>query len=1081
MRITNFCWCCFKWGLIVGLIGIIAGVLYFHDRVDDEIRSRVLQRIAECYPDLQVTLRFAELVEGEGIRVRDLSIAEPGTEDPRAVLIHFDEIFFHCPTDYQDLIGGEPQITHVTIRSPTVRAVRLADGTFDVAKLLTPQKHASRSSSPSVTIENGTIEILDPQKTPASKLPLRGVNLTLTPQEASGKPAQAAGVWKIKGTLSADHVRRVNVEGWIDTQRRAWSIAGSVEGLDISPEFRDALPQPQADALAVLGELRGHAALGFRVDYDPSAETPCDFDVSVRLKGGRVDDPRLPDPLTDVQATMRVNNRGFVINELAARIGQAELRISLEQSGFEPGRSPMTLEATIRELELDRHFLDVLPRSLQEKMQQQWSKYDPAGKVDADVALVYDGKTWRPDVSLRCLDVSFAHYKFPYRLEHATGTVTWKDDLLRVAEMTAYAGSQPVHIRAEVRNPMTHPSSWLEAWGSGLEIDKEMLLAVHERSRAFLEALHPRGTFDFRLTMTRDGPDQPQHKDLVMELNHCAIRYDAFPYPVDKIRGTLVMHDDDWTFHELEGFNGSGRITCVGYMKSPRAGRELLLKFAATDVLLENELRDALWPNMRRVWNDLKLRGLVDLDEVVVHRLPGQKKADISVTARPQSDTASIEPACFPFRMGKLRGVLHYRNGRTTLQGFRAEHGPVTIAADARCDFRPDGSWDLRLQRLTVDRLRLEDRELIRALPGRLRKAIVALRATGPVHVRGTVDLHRGPAVDDPVCCEWDLEIGMHQGSLDVGVRIENVHGSMTLVGAFDGRSFYSRGELAVDSVSYRDFQFTQLMGPIWIDDRQVLFGSWVGRRDNAVATGDTRHKPRQLTAGLFGGTVYGDAWISLEPNPRYGLRAALARADLNRFAREVITGRQALRGRLGATVELSGTGRSLNGMRGRGRIWLRDADIYELPVMISLLKILSIREPNRNAFDRSDIDFHIQGEHVYLDRINFNGNAISLLGHGEMNFQSKIDLTFHTIVGNDQGYVPVLRELVGLASQQALEIRVQGTLQEPDTQKKVLPWVGEALQRLRNDLQKGGNSPGLFSPPRTRVTNDPRQRPNKW
>ena len=58
---------------------------------------------------------------------------------------------------------------------------------------------------------------------------------------------------------------------------------------------------------------------------------------------------------------------------------------------------------------------------------------------------------------------------------------------------------------------------------------------------------------------------------------------------------------------------------------------------------------------------------------------------------------------------------------------------------------------------------------------------------------------------------------------------------------------------------------------------------------------------------------------------------------------------------------------------------------------MLSLLKILSIRPPDSNAFSSGHVDYRIEGEHVYFDRIDFNGDAVSLRGNGEMNFQTEI------------------------------------------------------------------------------------------
>ena len=132
---------------------------------------------------------------------------------------------------------------------------------------------------------------------------------------------------------------------------------------------------------------------------------------------------------------------------------------------------------------------------------------------------------------------------------------------------------------------------------------------------------------------------------------------------------------------------------------------------------------------------------------------------------------------------------------------------------------------------------------------------------------------------------------------------------------------------------------------------------------------------------------------------------------------------------------------------------------------MIALLKILSIRPPDQTAFSTSDIDFRIDGGHVYFDRINFNGDAISLLGYGEMDFQQSIRMTFNAIVG--RGDLPLIKELLSGASQQIMLIHAGGTLQNPEIRNEPFPVVGQALQLLQEDLQKGTNPQSRF--PQTR------------
>ena len=1059
-RAIDFCWFCFKWGLVLGVIGVAVAVPFLYRRVDEELRRRVEARIAQHYVGLKVTIRSAELVEGEGIKVRDLLILEPGAEGPHPELLHVEEVLLGCRENLKELIQesiqGEPQFTEIRLSRPTLRATRRPDGTFSTAKLL-PLPTFQQQPIP-VRIENGVIEIFDPLKNPSSTLALRDVNCVLTPLEAGPQPSSSPHLRQLQGALSGDYLRRAEFQGVVDLKQQACTISGAVEGLDISPELRDSLPEPLAARLAGLEGLRGQGELTFRIGYQPSAASPLSYQLTGSLSRGRIDDPRLPHPLTDLRArTFRLDNDGLVI-EAEGRSNQATVQVKYRQAGFAP-ESARHLEAEIRRLELDRRLLDVLPEPLQE----QWHRYRPAGLVDVDVKLSYDGHTWQPDLAVRCLNVSFTYYRFPYRLDDAEGMLTLKDDVLTL-HLIGYSATQPIRLDGEWRHPMTAPAGYLEAKGDHVPLDNKLLAALPEETRAVVQALSPRGTLNCYVRLWRDDPQQPLHKHLSIVADRCSVQWERFPYPLRNVCGKLEMFDDSWTFHKLEGLNDDGHVTCTGHLTPTLQGRELYLHLRGDGVPLNEVLRDALRPNERQVWDVLRPRGAVDL-EAEVRYLSEQKQLSVGIVAWPQPETSSIEPIHFPYRMDKLGGVLRYLNGHVTLEHFTAEHGPVKIAAAGFCDFPPDGKWHLHLEPLSVDRLRL-DRDLTQALPGRLKKALLELKPGGPMNLAGSFDLEPGPGVGDPVQSRWDVQLGLHQGSLDCGVKLQNIHGRMRLVGQFDGQRFQSLGELAVESLNYKDYQFTQVLGPMWIDDQRILLGSWVARRPGEASPNTLPRppeQPRPITANFFGGTLYGDAWVVLGAEPRYGLRADLLQADLARCAQEVTAGSQNLRGTVTATVDLHGSGHSSNALGGQGAVQLRNADVYELPLMIALLKILSIRPPDQKAFSTSDIDFRIQGEHIYFDRIDFKGDAISLLGKGEMDFQQAVKLTFHAIVGRGEMQIPVLKELFTGVSRQIMLIHVDGTLQNPVTVKDPFPGVNHALQQLQGDRPAESASPGLF------------------
>ena len=284
-----------------------------------------------------------------------------------------------------------------------------------------------------------------------------------------------------------------------------------------------------------------------------------------------------------------------------------------------------------------------------------------------------------------------------------------------------------------------------------------------------------------------------------------------------------------------------------------------------------------------------------------------------------------------------------------------------------------------------------------------------------------------------------------------------------------------SRGELSIESLQWKNFQLTELYGPCGSTISKVLFGSWVDRSRRGpegpeyAAAGE---QSRPITAQLLNGKVNADAWISLNASPLPS-QANLVQADLTRFSKENMAG-QELSGQIAASVDVNGVGRSLNGLRGNGTIQLRDGDVYELPVMIRLLRLLSVRRPSSAAFSSSDVKFRIEGPHIYLDPIKFSGDGLSLVGQGEMNLQTELHLVFHAQLGRGQLQAPLLQQVLGGASKQLMLIYVDGTLQDPEVTRQPFPGVNHALQQFQGDLGMM-TGPGLFSPPQ-QVSRSPKR-----
>jgi hypothetical protein len=1047
--------------IAAALVAGVVAALTLYSQFDEEIRCHIQARFDKHYRPrgLKVQIRSTELVKGVGIRVRGLSIAEPGAAGPHPEIFHVEEAMLECSTELKDLIDGNPQVRRVTIRRPTLWMTHRPDGSWSTAKLLpTPQLG---DHPPEVKVEGGgVIEIFDPLRSPASTLVLRDVNLSLTPEPTKASPLplekgqreKGSQVRRLKGMFSGDGFRNVEVEGLVDLQKPGFSIRGQAEAVEISPELHNSLPGPLGAKLSGLPGLRGQANVRFTLSYDPAANVPLQYDVTGRFFRGRIDDARLPHAISDIRAAVHIDNGGFAIDDFSARSGQASLRMTLRRSGFAPD-SPMSLAAELRQFDLDRALLDCLPSWARE----QWYKYRPAGEVDADVKLTFDGRTWRPEAAVRCLNVSFTHYKLPLRLDHGRGTLDLKDDQLKL-KLKAYRGREEINLSADVAHPFTAPTGSFKATGDNIQIDEALLDALPEKPREVARSLNPSGAVSFEMRIWRDRPDEPMHKHLQLALNRCSIRYVKFPYPISNIRGALDMLDGVWAFSNIDGNNDRARVMCSGSLAPGLQGNELVLNIVGRNVALGDELRDAQIPHIQQVWRDMRPAGAVDLSAEVRY-LVDTKKFNVGVRIRPQPQSASIEPVHFPYKLDRLQGEFVYRNedNRVDFDLQKGEHGPVAVSSKGSCNFMPDGRWNIRFEGLTANKLRA-DRDLIQALPERLRKAVVELNPTGTASLRGNLNLERTGRSGEPMQSRWDVRLGLQQSNVQIGgLPVESVHGEVALMGGFDGRQLLSRGELDLDSLKYKDCQFTQVRGPIWIDDGRVLWGACVDQPNNGAvaceATGPMRAQ-RKAEASLFGGKFYADGWATLGPEPRYKVLATLADADLAICARDFGSGRNNLRGKILFRADLEGAGRTRNALSGKGDVHLTQGNVYELPVMISLLKLLNLRTPDQNAFSDATINFNIEGEHIYLDGIDFRGDAISLRGKGEMDFQSAVKMTLYAAVGRGELDLPVVKQVFSGASKQIMLIHVDGTLQNPETRREVLPAVKEALQIIGGEQE---------------------------
>jgi len=1086
------------------ICALVAG-WYYYNRADEEVRAYLQAVLAEHYAGLVVSVDSVRLLQGEGIRVRGVSLVQPEVppDTPRSELLYIDELFVQGDAALATLFRGGFQARHLTIRRAVIRATRGGDGAWNVARLWPLPKLGG--GAPGATIEDATIEVLDRTSSPASLLTLRDVNLGVTPESdhSTAGLARPGMRLKIHGTLAGEHVQRIDVQAALDAHRRAWRLEGVATALKVSQELRGSLPAELRGWLAPLGGLRAQADLRFRAacglpevaepaareTADPASSGPgrrdagftpgvglggparmvaewppdtastaapagqpsLDYALTAVLRDGYWEDPRLPYPLSELQATITCDRRELKIADLSARCGAAQVHLSASRAGH-GGRAVWQVQARARQLDVDRRMVESLPA----EWRARWQKYQVLGRVDVDLAASLDGEWWVGDVTVRCVDVSVLYDRFPYRLTGGRGTVRLRGEALDV-DLRTLADATPVAIRAAIIRPGDAWTGWIEVGSQGtVALDDRLVAALEPRSQRVVRAFNPQGRVALGARIERHVPrGDALQRQITIRVENGSMQYDKFAYPLRRVSGHVEMTNGRWSFRDLAGHNDSAYVTCQGHW-NPTGDEGLQLEFVATDVPLEDELRGALSPGAQRLWASLRPRGTIDhLAARVVHpRGAARPSLEVVLTKWPARQnlpgrSCSAEPSWFPYALDQLTGTLAYRDGRFELRDLRGMHGTVACAARGQGQASSTGDWHLRLDEFSVERLRL-DRDLLAAVPPRLSRVLGKIKLSAPVNLRGSTSLRGSSQQPGQLAATWDVAANVAGADLYAGEPLEGVFGEVRWSGQSQGQAFQGRGMLELDSAIYRGVQLTALRGPFWIDNGRLLLGGWAPSDESSPAS---EAGSRQIVAQALGGLVAGDAQVVFSTPAAFELQGTLTDGDLAALARDLGRTTVQARGKAFATVQLAGTGQGIHTLRGNGRVRVREADIYELPLVVSLLKILSVRAPDKTAFTSSDIDFRVQGDHLYFDRLDLNGDAISLKGIGEMSWRREIKLDFYTLVGRADRQWPLLRPLLGEASRQFLALHVSGTLDQPRTVSEMLPGLNETLQQLFPEL----------------------------
>jgi hypothetical protein len=1034
--------------LIIALVALVA-ILLLKNNLNEQVRRIVEKKIGQVFSKAEITVQLESAIfdPGQGFEFGGLTVSEK-----KQLVIAIDQFTVKSDADIWDLISGKIEPGLIQIDGLQLNICKGPDGVINLVRIFDSlEQNGKMTRIPRILFRNCRVNY-QPE---ADQSP---IEVKAVAGELNTNPVLRTASFRTK--LTGQFFRSIQASGHFSFSDQSWTITGCTKKMSIDRGVFQHLPPSYQTELLGLKALRGKLDFDFEVVGDAShhigsLSTAPEFVVTGSVSEARIEDKRLPFPISDLNADFTARNSGVKIENVVAESDLGKIRIdclaNAEDNSFE-------LVAKIDPLYLDRRTIQKLPEQAKSFLQ----KYDPQGAVRLTSRLQYQSGQWIPDVRIDLLGISFAFHKCPYPVENSTGFVTLIKDKIGI-DIRAQASGRTVSMKGSFWNPGP------DAIGT-MVIDVDGQIPFDEKVFSALKKLpdvsntvakfHPRGKFGFGGQFSRKkGSDGrvKEHFQYTIKIHDTEVNYDLFPLPFHDVDGTILINDGAARFVDFRGKNVLADSYALGSW-SREKGLDMTIE--AFDVEINNSLKSAMPKPARQFLDTLKPNGSLQTVRARV-KVPPQQELDyvLEVTTDNRQSTLSVTPSWLPYEMKSIELNMEFRPDSFLIKKFKGFHrdSELTMRGDGTFDVR---GWTCNLRDIYFGKM-VVDRELTSALPTALGQTVESLDVDGLFNMYGSIAFKSQAegqplysAESAPIQTVFDLTADVDKGSLSCGILLEDVYGAIRLTGKTIGDQFQSVGGIDLDSLHWNDLQFKRIKSPIYIDNSQALLGVWATSK--MAKTG-----PEPLVCNTFGGRLAGNASFSFSGKQKFEIQATFADVDLNEFTFDLAPNYSDIVGRGKGGLRLTGDNSGYHSLRGEGEVRLEDAKISEVPVILGMLKLLSVKQIDRTLFNESRINMKLRGEHVFFDRLEFLGDAISLRGNGEMNFDRELALQFYTTVG--RGEIPVVSPLLGAASQQILVIDVTGTTEKPVIKKNFFKILNDKLKSniedLEQSLEEGGDA----------------------
>ncbi|MBN9121211.1 MAG: hypothetical protein J0I06_19010 [Planctomycetes bacterium] len=1102
-------------GLILAGVAVLAALAWLANSwiSPERVREKVVATLAERFEGVDVHVGSARMRILGGIAVTDLRLTRRGDPPGRPFLSVPNAILYH---DKEQLNHGKLVIRKVEMDGPALRIERSADGKWNVAEVV--KSGPADAPVPTFVIKNGTVEVIDLTPGALPPVALSDVQGTLLNDPLPTLALQASAVAKGYGPVSVrGRLNRI-------TNHLSFSAEMSEVPLGEAavPAARRFAPElaPHLAKLTATANLK--ADVTYAPDAVPQWRHDVRFEVKdARFEHPDLPWPveKIAAAVRSVDGRVKVEKATAQIGQARVQLSLETRADAAPSVGGAPTDDPLQrFEAALQRLEISAAGIaldDALFDRLPEKLKRGRRMFNPTGQVDLGYKFTREGAGWRRELEVSPKQAGLMYEKFRYPVSDVRGTVrrttTHAGGEVTVVDLRGTAAGQLITMKGRIEGDGPDPAVSLRVTGANVPLDEQLYAALPAEYAALVRPFRASGRGDFVAEITRPAGSSAGENEFRIDVKDGKLNYTAFPYPLEQLKGRLVIRTtsadpppprpgapgrppppdrDEIVFDGFTAVHAGAALWMHGAKRPLPDGRDrkLVLHVGGNNVPLDAELKDALAvAKMDGLWATLSPKGKVTFaaDVDVLDRAPPPDRPGFDPPLDPAKDIKltfsfsgpTVTPAFFPYELNDLTGWLEYKNNRLDVAHLAARHGASRVKLNAgEVRFYPDGAVWANLGGVEMKPF-VPDAALKKALPGKLGSALDDLQLKGgaellvkhmvvsaPPDPNPTVTAAGGapapappPARPDPVVY-WDAEVKLFGASLDTGVAWEDVFGSVACRGRYEGT------------------HVGPVRGNVWLDRAIVSRMPVAAARCQVTAEPQQPDPARpgqylpstlqflQVTGDLFRGTLGGQAHVVLTDPTRYEVWLTVIDANLEEVARHYKLGSDAdLKGVAQAQLLIYNrpdpkTGRLV--VEGTGKVDVPTGRMYNLPILLELVKVLKLQTPDKTAFDQAHAVFRIQGDRLKVDQLDLIGKAVCVGGSGELDLVGDyVKFEFYTVLSQvlKQMRDTPVGDLTAFVSKNLFTIKMVRENGELKYRPEPVPLVTEPARAVIERLRRAG------------------------